>query len=130
MESRETSLAGHEVWWIALRAALANAAPAVPKDLRGTIQFQIDVDDQEPIHRHLVLSGPQIVAVDGLAEKFHTFVRAKASDLVDFAKNDRLPEGTFRVAGDAQLYFRLVESASKLPASGSQVAIRSGAWNR
>lgn len=114
-----------EVWWAAFQHRLQRSRSSFPRDLKGQIQFSIQLSDGARAHYAVRLCGPESFPFEGDAPPgiSTTFAAVTERDLA--RRLDRRPSpGDWRLAGDLRPFLDLLAALAEEPEPRSLLALR------
>lgn len=116
-------LAAHEIWRRLLEARLQQVAPALPRTLRGVVQFEVARGAKGPAFFHLTVLGSRIAGTDGVAAGADVWIETSEEELRGLL-DGRGTQGSLRALGKVELAKTLFSTVAARSAARSQVALR------
>lgn len=112
------------LWWALLLERLRQVSLTLPRDLTGTIQFELAGPGEPHLH-HVVLDGPKTEARDGEAPGWDAKVVSHEEAVAALLFAESPPAGALVVHGNFQKFEALMRALEGAPAAKSWIGIRS-----
>jgi hypothetical protein len=114
----------HELWWAMLFHRTLELSRVLPKQLRGTVQFEVATRDGERVHFHLLLRGARTSGGAGVLPSADALVKTSDEKLHALMFADQPPSDALIVSGNAHLFRSLLECLERSAAPKSLLQTR------
>lgn len=115
----------HRLWWQLLLHRVEQVRAALPAQLQGVIQFEVETDQGPQEHFYLQVRGPLTTGYAGRSEAPRATVRTREWLCADLLLSEEIPLGALRVSGDVGFFDAVMRAVAGVPKTKSWLETRS-----